>query len=118
MINDYKASMKLEVQKRDEIQFGEWKIQLEMETKFICSKNSAETRTWHTRSDNVKIMMGSETDYIITELIDSFLQRYQKEFEESERNGSSFIFDTVDLLSYHLHKAMLKRGKSYSLSNG
>ena len=86
-----------------------------MQTKFICSKNSGETRTWHTRSDNIEIMMGSETDDIITELLDSFLERYQTGFEESERNGSNFIFDTVDLLSYHLHKASLKRGKSYCL---
>ena len=60
--------------------------------------------------------MGSETDDIITELIDSFLQRYQKGLEESERNTSNFIFDSVDLLSllsYHLHKTSLKRGKSY-----
>ena len=60
--------------------------------------------------------MGSETDDIITELIDSFLQRYQKGLEESERNTGNFIFDSVDLLSllsYHLHKTSLKRGKSY-----
>ena len=60
--------------------------------------------------------MGSETDDIITELIDSFLQRYQKGLEESERNTSNFIFDSVDLLSllsYHLHKTSLKRRKSY-----
>ena len=49
--------MELEVQQRDEIQFEfeEWKIQLGMQTKFICSKNSGETRTWHTRSDNIEI---------------------------------------------------------------
>ena len=29
------------------------------------------------------------------------------------RNGSNFTFESVDLLSYHLHKTSLKRGKSY-----
>ena len=27
--------------------------------------------------------------------------------------GSDFIFESVDLLHYHLHKTSLKRGKSY-----
>ena len=29
------------------------------------------------------------------------------------RNGSDFVFESVDLLSYHIHKTSLKRGKSY-----
>ena len=29
------------------------------------------------------------------------------------RNGSNFVFESVDLLSYHLYKTSLKRGKSY-----
>ena len=29
------------------------------------------------------------------------------------RNGSGFVFESVDLLSYHVHKTSLKRGKSY-----
>ena len=29
------------------------------------------------------------------------------------RNGSNFVFESVDLLSYHIHKTNLKRGKSY-----
>ena len=113
MINDHKASMKLEVQSRDETQFGECKIQLVMQVNFISFIDSEETCIWHTWSDNVEILMGSETDDIITEPIDSLLQRYQKELEESEKNGSNFIFDGIDLLSYHLHKTSLKRGKSY-----
>ena len=56
--------------------------------------------------------MGSETDDIIDEVVESFLQRYQKESEESEKNGSNFTFDGVDLLSYHLHKTRFKRRKS------
>ena len=44
-------------------------------------------------------MMGSETYDIITELIDSFLQRHQEGLDKSERNESKFVFDGVGLLS-------------------
>ena len=29
------------------------------------------------------------------------------------RNGSNFVFEIVDLLPYHIHKASLKRGNLY-----
>ena len=29
------------------------------------------------------------------------------------RNGSNFVFESVELLSYHIHKRNLKRGRSY-----
>ena len=116
MINDHKTPMKLKVHSRDEIinnetQFGEWKIQLTMQISFISSRDSGETRTMRTKSDNMKIMMGSETYDIINELNDSLFQRYQ-ELKKSMR-GSEFIFDSVDLLYYHLQKTSLKRGESY-----
>ena len=47
-----------------------------MEINFISSKDSEETRTWYAKSDNREIMIGSETDNIINEPIDSLLQRY------------------------------------------
>ena len=71
-----------------------WKIQLTMATDFISSKDSDETGTMHVKSNNVEIMMGSETDEIITELFKSFWQRYQEGLEESMR-GSEFVFDSV-----------------------
>ena len=46
-----------------------------MQINFISSKDSREIYTMHTKSDNIEIMMGSETDDIINELIDSLLQR-------------------------------------------
>ena len=55
----------------------ELKIQLTMEINFISSKkDSDETSTMHTKSNNIEIMMGSETDEIIDELFKSLLQRY------------------------------------------
>ena len=79
---------------------------------FISCKDSDETRTMHTKSDNVEIVMGSETNEIIEELFKSFLQRYQEELEESMR-GSEFIFDSVDALYSDLEKISLSRGGSY-----
>ena len=45
----------------------------------------------HTKSNNVEIMMGSETDETIEELFESLLQLYLKNLEESMRE-SEFIF--------------------------
>ena len=47
---------------------SEWKIQLTMAINFISSKDSDETRTMHTKSNNVEIMIGSETDEIFEDL--------------------------------------------------
>ena len=91
---------------------SEWKIQLTMAINFISSKDSDETRTMNTKSNNVKIMMGSETDEIIEDLFQSFLQKYQEELEESIR-GSEFVYDSVDELYYNLNKVSLSRGRSY-----
>ena len=41
---------------------GEWKIHLTMKINFISFKDSDDTRTMHTKSDNIEIMLGSETD--------------------------------------------------------
>ena len=51
----------------------ERKIQLTMFINFISSKNSNETRTMLTKSHNIEIMMGSETQEIIKELFESLL---------------------------------------------
>ena len=84
-----------------------------MSINVISSKDSDKTRNMHTKSDNIKIMMGSETYDIIDELFKSLLQKYQERLEESMR-GSEFIFDSVDLLYYDLQKISLNRkGSSY-----
>ena len=69
-----------------------------MTINFIYSKDSDETRTMHTTSDNIEIMMDSETDEINEELFESLFQRYQEGLEESMK-GSEFVFDSVDLLN-------------------
>ena len=116
MINDHKAPIKLKVHSRDklsdyETQFGgKWKIQLTMQINFVSSKDSEETRTMSTKSN--EIMMGNETSDILEELRESLLQRYQNGLEEKMK-GSDFVRDNVDLLYHHLHKTRLKRGGSY-----
>ena len=66
----------------------------------------------HTKSSNVEVMIGTETDEINEELFKSFLQKYQEGLEESIR-GSEFIYDSVDALYYNLNKLSLSRGGSY-----
>ena len=44
-----------------------------MTINFISSKNSDETRTMRTQSNNIEIMMGNET---IEEIFESLLQKY------------------------------------------
>ena len=83
------------------------KIQLIMAIIFF-SKYSVEIRTMHTTNNNREVMIGNETDDIIKDLFDSFLQRCQEDLEESMK-GSEFVFDSVDLLFYKLHKIKLNR---------
>ena len=49
-----------------------------MQINVIFSLDTGEIRTMDSKSDNIEIMMGSETDDIIDELFKSFLQRYQE----------------------------------------
>ena len=79
---------------------------------FVPSNDTGDIRTIFVLSDNEEIRLGSETDDIVKKLINSFSNNYQKE-EIILRNGSNFVFESVDLLSYHIHKTSLKRGKSY-----
>ena len=65
-----------------------------------------------TKSRNVEIMMGSETDEIIEGLFEPFVQKYQEGLEESMR-GSEFVYDSVVALYYNLNKVSLSRGGSH-----
>ena len=113
IVNDHKTQREWRIHSGNTIikykTQGEWKIHLTMTVNFISSKeNSDETRIMRTKSDNAEIMMGCETNKIIEEPFDSFLQRYQKVFEESMR--SEFTFDRVDGL---INQISLSRGGSY-----
>ena len=95
---------------------GEWKIQLTMTISFMSTKDSDETSTMHTKSNNIEIIIGNETAEIIRELFESRLQRHQKGLEESMRE-SEFLFSSIDLLCYKLHKISLDRGGLYKDSS-
>ena len=83
-----------------------------MQVNFASSNDTRKTCTMFVWSDNEEIKLGNEIDDIIKRLFNSFLSNYQKE-EIVLRNGSIFAFESVDLLSYHLHKISLRRGRSY-----
>ena len=108
LINDHKAI-------RNES--NEWKIQINMNVNFVSPNDTEETRPIFVWSDNVEIRSGTETDDIVKGLLNCFLNNYQKEEEIILRNESNFVFERVDLLSYHIHKTSLKRGQSYMKSS-
>ena len=63
----------------------EWNIQLTVEINSLLSKDSNEIRTMHSKSDNIEIMIGNETDEIIEDFFESLLQKYRKGLEELMR---------------------------------
>ena len=91
---------------------GEWKIQLSMRIIFVSFIDKNETQVMHTKSDNIEIMIGTDTSDAINQRIDSFMKRYQEGLEKKMR-GSSFTFEGIDSLKYHLHKLRLNRESSY-----
>ena len=118
IINDHKTQEVVKFHSGNKVidyetNLGEWKIQLSMTINFVPSEDdSDEIRTMHTKSDNIYILMGNETDEIIKELFESLLQRSQERLEQSMKE-SQFVLDSVDLLEYKLNKISLSRGASY-----
>ena len=96
--------------KTNENSSNEWSIQINMHVNFVSSNDTGETSTIFVWNDNEEIRLGNETD-IVKGLLNSFLNNYQKE-KIILRNGRGFVFESIDLLSYHIHKTSLKRGKS------
>ena len=85
MINDHKNQ-------------SEWKIQLTIAINFISSKpDSDETCIMHTKSNNIEIMIGSDTNEVIEKLFESLSDEYQENLKE-KMSGSDFVFDTVNVL--------------------
>ena len=68
MINDYKTRR-------------EWKNQSKMEINLISAKDSEETRTMHTKSHNIEIMIGNKRDEVIEKLFESLSKDYQENLE-------------------------------------
>ena len=80
--------------------------------KFASLMDAKDTRTFFVWSKNNETRLGNETDDIVKNLIDSFLNSYHKQ-QDFLREGSSFVLENVESLTYHIHKPSLKRGSSY-----
>ena len=63
----------------------------------------------------MNILHAVDTNGVIDELFNTFLECYQKGLE-TKMTGSSYFFEKVELLQYDLHKATLKRDSSYITS--
>ena len=87
-------------------------MQITMRIIFVSFIDANETLVMHTKNDNVVIMSGVETNDIVNELLDSFFERYQEQLE-TKMKGSSYIFERIDSLEYHLHKISLNIGSSF-----
>ena len=72
----------------------------------MCITDKEKTRTFHVKGDNAEIRLGNDTSEIIKELINSFLSDYQKE-EQILRNGSNYIFESVNILDIYIHNIKL-----------
>ena len=84
-----------------------------MAINLIFSRDSDKTRIMHSKSDNIEIMMGSETDEIVEELFE--LNLFPKDIRRIRRiNGRKWIyFYGIDILYYNLNKISLVRGGTY-----
>ena len=60
----------------------------------------------------MSILHAVDTNGVINELFDTFFERYQKGLE-TQMTGSSYFFEKVEPLQYHLNKVTLKGGSSY-----
>ena len=83
----------------------------------ISSQNFEETCSIYSKSNNIEIFMGSDTDDIIDKLFDTILQRFEEARETSNERESEFIHENVGLLYYYFHKMDMKRARSYIKSH-
>ena len=72
-----------------------------MRINFISSNDLKEIRTMHTKSDNIKIMIVKQM--ILLKNFSNLCKNIKKRLEELTKERE-FVFDSVDLLYYHLHK--------------
>ena len=54
------------------------------------------------KSKQVEFYMGNYTEYVINTLFNTFLQNFQHIQETSNKRGSKFISDNIELLEYEL----------------
>ena len=87
------------------------KNQLRVAGNFISSKDVDKKCVMYTKG-NKEFMTCDNANYIVHELFDKNLSRYQDNLEK-RMVGSEFVFDLVKLLRYKCHKINFTRGGSY-----
>ena len=87
-----------------------------MYIKCISIKSINETRTMHPKSKQVEVYMGSNTENVIDKLVNTLLQNFQRMQETSNKRGSEFLPDSVELLEYELHKVDISRAELYIIT--
>ena len=70
---------------------GEWKIQLVMRIIFVFFTDKNEIQVMHTKSDNIIIMCGVETEDTINDLSSTFRNRYQEGLETKKKRKQLHI---------------------------
>ena len=96
---------------------SEQKLQLIMAVNFSYTTDNG-TRTFYVRSNNVEIRPASDTNYVIIQLFESFLNKYKQE-ENILRNGSNYSFGSAEIVGIHFHNIKLKEAVHTSfLRNG
>ena len=95
----------------DENKVHEQKIQLDMG--FNMKHMADDGRITHfSRSDNVICLPSSATDKVTEQLLASLYEKYEYDLLIS-REGSNFVFESVEESIMHFHKIDLRRGSSY-----
>ena len=74
--------------------------------------NPTRKYTIYIKSKNKEMRARDHTNDIIAKLLESFSENYETE-ENILRNGSTFVYDCVDLTLVQFHAIKLKRGGSY-----
>ena len=70
----------------------------------------------HPKSKQVEFYMGIDTENVIDALFNTLLQNFQRIQETSNKRGSEFIPDSIELLEYELHKIDIIRTESFIVS--
>ena len=95
----------------DKNKLYEQKIQLDMGINMVHI--SEQKRITHfSKSDNVICLPSSDTNKIISQLLTSLYEKYEKDLTIS-RASSSFSYESVEELNIHFNKIDLKRGASF-----
>ena len=62
-----------------------------MQIIFVSFTDANETPKMHTKSDNITIMRGIETEDVINELLDTFRKRYQEGLETKMKEAAIYL---------------------------